>query len=84
MLVLARKKGEQIVVGVQDLAILIRIVDIHGSQVRIGVSAPADVAVHREEVWNRGLSWQTPGEHVSGSTHPKRALSAEHDAGGGS
>jgi len=47
MLVLARKKGEKIVV---DGGITVCVVEIRGDTVRLGVEAPADVPVHREEV----------------------------------
>ncbi|MBI3464335.1 MAG: carbon storage regulator [Planctomycetes bacterium] len=53
MLVLSRKKGEQLVVGIGDHTILIRIVDVRGEKVRIGVTAPREVVVHRQEIWNR-------------------------------
>jgi carbon storage regulator len=51
MLVLSRKPGEQIVVPELDLTLTV--LAIEGHRVRLGVSAPADVAVHRHEVWNR-------------------------------
>jgi len=47
MLVLSRKKNESIVVG--D-AITITIVDIRGDKVRLGIEAPKEVPVHRQEV----------------------------------
>lgn len=49
MLVLSRKLGERIVIP--DCTIEITVVAIEGKQVRLGVTAPRDVAVHREEVW---------------------------------
>lgn len=48
MLVLSRKKGEEIVIG-DD--IVITLVQIRGDQVRIGIAAPKDVSVHRREVY---------------------------------
>jgi len=48
MLVLSRKKNEQIVIG-DD--IVITIVDVRGDKVRIGIDAPAHVPVHRHEVF---------------------------------
>jgi carbon storage regulator len=51
MLVLSRKVGERIVLpGCQ---VTVTVLAVHGGQVRLGVSAPAGVAVHREEVWLR-------------------------------
>lgn len=48
MLVLSRKKDEVIVIGDN---IVITIVDIRGDKVRLGITAPNDVAVHRQEVY---------------------------------
>lgn len=49
MLVLNRKRGEQIVIG-DD--IVITVVEIRGDKTRIGVEAPKKVFVHRREVFN--------------------------------
>jgi len=51
MLVLSRRIGERIVVP--DVDVVFTVVSVQGSQVRLGVSAPAGVAVYREEVWRR-------------------------------
>ena len=48
MLVLSRKRHEQIVIG-DD--VVITIVEIRGDKVRIGIDAPATVPVHRHEVY---------------------------------
>ncbi len=48
MLVMSRHRDESIVIGDN---IVITIVDIRGDKVRIGIQAPADVAVHRQEVY---------------------------------
>lgn len=47
MLVLSRKRNEQIVI---DNSIVVTIVDIRGDKVRLGIEAPVDVSVHRKEV----------------------------------
>lgn len=49
MLVLSRKKNESIVI---DDRIKIVIVDIRGDKVRLGVEAPQEVPVHRQEVYD--------------------------------
>ena len=54
MLVLARHVDESIMIG-DD--IVITITQIDGDKVRLGISAPRDVPVHREEVW-RKLKYQ--------------------------
>jgi carbon storage regulator len=46
MLVLTRKEGEEIVIGDN---IRIKIVDIRGSNVKVGIEAPRDVRVQRQE-----------------------------------
>lgn len=48
MLVLSRKKDEVIVIG-DDIEITV--VDVRGDQVKIGVSAPRSVSIHRKEVY---------------------------------
>ena len=50
MLVLSRRIGEQIVIG--D-GIVVTVVATSGDRVRLGVSAPTAMSVHREEIWKR-------------------------------
>ena len=65
MLILTRKIGEAIAIG-DDTKI--RLLEIKGGQVKIGVEAPNDVAVHREEVFlrileeNRKAAKETPSD----------------------
>ena len=49
MLVLSRHRDESIIIG-DD--IVITIVDIRGDKVRLGISAPHDIPVHRQEVFD--------------------------------
>ena len=48
MLVLSRRQGERIHIG-SDITVVV--VEILGDKVRLGFDAPADVAIHREEVF---------------------------------
>ena len=48
MLVLSRKKNESIVIN-ND--VVITVIEVRGDKVRLGIVAPKDVAVHREEVY---------------------------------
>lgn len=50
MLILTRRVGETIVIG-DD--VIITVLGIKGNQVRIGINAPKDVSVHREEIYQR-------------------------------
>ncbi len=50
MLVLTRKTGQSIRIGDN---ILIKIVDVDGSQVKIGIEAPKNLAIFREELYER-------------------------------
>ena len=48
MLILTRRLGESITIGDN---IKVSVLGIHGRQVRIGIDAPSDVVVHREEIY---------------------------------
>jgi carbon storage regulator len=50
MLILTRKVGETLMVGEE---ISVTVVAVKGNQVRIGINAPKNVAVHREEIYER-------------------------------
>lgn len=62
MLVLSRKKNESIVI---DEKIVITVVEIRGDKVRLGIEAPKEVPVHREEVY-RAIH----PESVGATAHP--------------
>lgn len=48
MLVLTRKAGESIVIGSD---VVVTVIELRGGQVRVGIDAPREVEVHREEVY---------------------------------
>ena len=49
MLVLTRRAGESLVIG--D-AVVVRVLEVRGDVVRVGIDAPRDVQVHRQEVYD--------------------------------
>ena len=48
MLLLSRKKGESIVIG---SGVTVTVLDVQGGRVRLGIVAPAEVTVHRQEIF---------------------------------
>ena len=74
MLILTRKVGETLMIGDE---IEVTILSLKGNQVRIGVNAPKDVPVHREEIYDRIKREQAGNEvgneagNTLGNSHPE-------------
>ena len=72
MLILTRRVGETVVIG-DDVTVTV--LGVKGNQVRLGVNAPREVAVHREEIFERIKREQANGEDeveiakVAGASH---------------
>jgi carbon storage regulator len=50
MLILTRRVGETLMIGEE---VTVTVMGVNGNQVRLGINAPKDVAVHREEIYDR-------------------------------
>ena len=59
MLVFTRRTGEKFRIGDDKI---ISVLDVNGEQVRIGIDAPKDVPVHREEIYKRIQDEKLEGE----------------------
>jgi carbon storage regulator len=67
MLILTRRVGETVMIGNE---VTVTVLGVKGNQVRIGVNAPKDVAVHREEIYER---IKREEDHESQSAAPPAA-----------
>ncbi len=69
MLVLSRKKNESIVI---DERIVITVVEIRGDKVRLGIEAPRDVAIHRQEVYDALKAISAANQQASEAPTPEK------------
>lgn len=57
MLVLTRKHQEEVVIQLGPRIVRVRVLDASNGRVRLGIDAPREVAVHRQEIWKRVRQW---------------------------
>ena len=68
MLILTRRVGETVMIGSD---VTVTVLGVKGNQVRVGVNAPRDVAVHREEIFERIKREQQAGLQAGHAEHAK-------------
>lgn len=72
MLILTRRVGETVMIGSE---VTVTVLGVKGNQVRIGINAPKNVSVHREEIYERIQREQ------NGETTSRADTSAEYAVG---
>jgi carbon storage regulator len=58
MLILTRRVGESLMIGDE---VTVTVLGVKGNQVRVGINAPRDITVHREEIYERIKAEQADG-----------------------
>ena len=77
MLILSRRTDESIVIGDE---VTITILSVKGKQVRIGIDAPPNVSVHREEIYKKIRDGEHPEGHEPPAESDETATSADGES----
>ena len=76
MLILTRRVGETLMIGDE---VTVTVLGVKGNQVRIGVNAPKEVAVHREEIYDR-IKREQETSHVPAEDNSSDSSSEDSEA----
>jgi len=68
VLVLTRKQNQDIIIQLGHSVVRVRVIDASIGRVRLGIDAPPEVTVHRQEVWKRVREWNEPDSSIQCST----------------
>jgi carbon storage regulator CsrA len=71
MLVLSRRPHEKIILP--GIHTTVQVVEVKSGVVRLGIEAPPEVAVYREEVWERKARWESPDLSGAGGGTPEQS-----------
>ena len=74
MLILTRRVGETVMIG-NDVTVTV--LGVKGNQVRVGINAPKNVAVHREEIYER-IKREQQGGDANGDSQGESKHAAEY------
>lgn len=74
MLILTRRMGESLCIGDH---VVVTVLAVKGTQVRLGITAPREVTVDREEVHERKLAQREPTAQGSETSSPEKLTAAE-------